>query len=505
MSKDILFNEEARNKVKKGLDTVVQAVGGTIGPCGRNVFIDDQVSPKITNDGVSIAAQITLEDKFENMGAWLAKNAAAQTNDDAGDGTTTTTVLLGSIVDESLARPENPTLVMRSLMEAKQKVLKELKKLARPITDKEILSVARISAEDETLAKLIAEVVGKVGSKSVVTVEDRKDGFETDYQIVQGYEANVGFASPYFRNDPQKARAVHTDIPVLCTAKKLGSIQDLKMFETFDQQNITSMVVVAEEIEPQVLGIFVQTKLVGKMNLLVIRATGPLLEDIAAATGATLIGDDTGVTFTNFDPKKHLGKAKKVVCEEKKTVFLSNAASARVQADRLEMMAAGNPNMFEQKKYRERASKLRGGIAVIRIGSHTDSERNYLKDKAEDAVHAVQSALEEGVVPGGGMAFYRIASDMKPKTVGEEILKKALTAPLRTIIQNAGKDYAEIIKNLPEGEGYDAKNDTYADFLKAGILDPVKVERCALENACSTAALFHTSHAAITDHIEPKD
>lgn len=502
--KQIDFHQEAREKMLKGINIVAEAVGRTIGPKGTNVFIDNAARPKFTNDGHSIAHEIVLPDKLENAGAWVARNACAQTNDDAGDGTTTTVVLLKAVIDECLARPENKTAVMQSLMEAKDKVIKELKKQAKPISSKEVIDVARISAENEELAQLITEVIQKVGSKAVVTVEDRQDGFESDYKLVQGYEAHVGFMSPYFRNDPNKARAVYTDIPVLCTAKKLGTVQDLKFFEKLSQENIGELVIVAEDIEPSILGIFVATKLQGKMNLLVIKATGPLLEDIAASVGATVVSDETGVTFENLE-KKHLGLASKVICEEKKTVFTSGATSAKKQADRLESFAENNPNQFEAKKLKERAAKLRGGVAVIRIGAHTDAERNYLRDKADDTIHSVQSALEEGVVEGGGIALYRIADSIKGNTVGDEILARALTSPLRQIIANAGKDYAGVIKNLPEGQGYDAKKDCYSDFFKEGILDPVKVERCAVENAVSTAAHFITTHASIVDYEKPNE
>lgn len=501
--KDVLFGKDAHERMKKGRDKIYEAVGSTIGPKGRNIFIDDAVNPRFTNDGVTIAHNTTFPDKFENMGAWVYRNASAQTNDDAGDGTTTTVVVLHELIEEAQRRPENPTTIMQSLLAAKPKVIEALKKASVEATD--ILSVARISAENEDLAKLVSEVVKKVGPKSVVTVEDRRDGFTSDYNIVQGYEAHVGFMSPYFRNDPNKPRAVHDNIHVLCSALKFGTVSDLKMFEQFADTGINSLVVVAEDIEPSILGVFVATKLSSKMNLLVIRATGPLLEDIAHATGATLIGPDTGVTFENFDSKKHLGKARKVVCEEKKTLFLSDAKTALTHAERLEALADSNPNQFEAKKARERAAKLRGGVAVIRIGAHTDAERNYLKDKAEDTIRSAQAAMEEGVVEGGGMALYRIASAMKPKTVGEEILQRALTAPLRKIVENAGKDYAGVIKDMPEGMGYDAKNDQYVDMHKSGILDPVKVERCVVENAVSTAAYFITTHGAITEYVEQKD
>lgn len=504
MSKDVRFHKEAVDKMRVGIDTVAQAVALTMGPKGTNVFLDNPVTPKFTNDGASIAHQITLEDTLENAGAWVAKNACAQTNDDAGDGTTTTVVLLKSVIDESLARPENKTVVMQSLMEAKGKAISALKKQAKEITSKEVIDVARISAENEELAQLVTEVVQKVGKDAVITVEDRTDGFTTDYKLVQGYEAHVGFMSPYFQTDKNKARAVHEDIKVLCSAKKLGTVNDLKMFEKFQKDGINDLVIVVEDIEPPILGMFVATHMTASMRLLVIKAQGPLLEDIASATGATVISDETGVTFDNFESSKHLGMAQKVICEEKKTVFVSDAPSAEKQAKRLEAFAKSNPNQFEAKKLKERAQKLRGGIAVIRIGAHTDAERNYLKDKAEDTIHAVQSALEEGVVQGGGIALYRIAESFSDKTIGESILRKALTAPLRQIVTNAGKEYADILKGLPEGQGYDAKGDCYVDFYKAGILDPVKVERCAIENAVSTAGLFITTHCSISDHKEEK-
>lgn len=502
--KDVRFDQEAIGAMRKGMNVVCDAVARTIGPKGTNVFVDDPTTPRFTNDGARIAHNIVLPDKLENAGAWVARNACGQTNDDAGDGTTTTLVLLKAVIDECLSRPENKTLVMQSLMEAKDKAITLLKKQAKSIKQQEVISVARISAENESLAQLITEVIGKVGAKAAITVEDRIDGFESDYKLVQGYEAHVGFESPYFRNDKNKAQAVHADIPVLCVQKKLGTINDLKMFEQFEKEHISSLVIVAQEIDPQILGIFVATHATRKMNLLVIKATGSLLEDIAAATGATVISDETGITFENFDAKEHLGMAKKIISEEKKTIFISGATTAKKHADRLLALAETYMNDFEKKKLRERAAKLKGGIAVIRIGAHTDAERNYLRDKADDTVHSVQSALEEGVVEGGGMALYRISGQISERTIGEQILRKALSAPLRQIVANAGKDYAEIIKNLPEGQGYDAKEDCYSDFFKVGILDPLRVERLALENAVSTAALFITTHCSIVEAAEEK-
>lgn len=497
--KEVRFDTEALDGMLKGMRTVTEAVGKTIGPCGTNVFVDNASTPRFTNDGARIAHEITLPNKLENAGAWVARNACGQTNDDAGDGTTTTLVLLQAVVDECLKRPENKTQVMHSLLEAKKKALDLLKKQSKSITQKDVLSVARISAENEGLAQLVTEVVKKVGSKAVITVEDRQDGFESDYKLVQGYEAHVGFMSPYFRNDPTRARAVHTDIHVLVTRRKIGNLNDItEISKTLESNKISNLVVVAEEMDEKMVGVFVRTNMAGAMNLLAIKATGPLLEDIAAATGATLIDDETGLTFETMD-KSHLGFAAKVICDEKNTIFTSGATSATKHAKRLEAFAAENPNQFEAKRLKERAQKLRGGIAVIRIGAHTDAERNYLKDKAEDTIHAVQSALEEGVVEGGGMALYRIATALRPKTIGEEILSKALRAPLYQIVTNAGKDIADVVSNLLEGKGYDAKKDCYSDFFKEGILDPTRVERCAMENAISTAAHFITTHACVVE------
>lgn len=502
--KQVSFDTEALDGMLKGMRTVTTAVGKTIGPCGTNVFVDNASTPRFTNDGARIAHEITLPNKLENAGAWVARNACGQTNDDAGDGTTTTLVLLQAVVDECLKRPENKTQVMHSLLEAKKKALDLLKKQSKTITQKDVLSVARISAENEELAQLVTDVVKKVGSKAVVTVEDRQDGFESDYKLVQGYEAHVGFMSPYFRNDPTRARAVHTDIHILVTRRKIGNLNDItEISKVLESAKISNLVIVGEEIDEKMVGVFVRTNMTGAMNLLAIKATGPLLEDIAAATGATLIDDETGITFETMD-KSHLGFAAKVICDEKNTIFTSGATSAVKHAKRLEAFAAENPNQFEAKRMKERAQKLRGGIAVIRIGAHTDAERNYLKDKAEDTIHAVQSALEEGVVEGGGISLYRIAASLSGKSVGEDILRNALKAPIRQIVANAGKDYAEVISGLTQGKGYDAKKDCYSDFFKEGILDPTRVERCAMENAISTAAHFITTHCAIVEHIEPK-
>lgn len=491
-------------KLLKGVDIVADAVGGTLGPKGRNGFIDDAMVPRITNDGKSIADSITLPDKLENLGAWLVKNAADQTNDDAGDGTTTTTVLLQAIVHEALKRPENPMEIARSLKEALPGIVKAIKASSHKVED--LKQVALISAEDEELASMIADLVEKVGEKGTVMLEESNDG-KNSYEFVNGYEAHVGYYSPHFVTNTQKMIAEYSKIGIFVTEKKISNVGDINhLFTELQKEKVRQLVIVCEDIDQQMLGVFVQNHLMKLFNLLVIKATGPLLEDIAYATGATPVSDTTGVNFDNFDVKQHLGHALKVKSEEKRTVFVSDAKSAKEQATRLENFAENNPDKFQAKKARERAAKLRGGVAVMRVGSASTVDMGYLKDKAEDAIHATQAALEEGVVEGGGMCLWHIAQTLKGKTVGEQILKKALTAPLRKICENAGKEYTDVAGNLTvlSKMGYDAQYDEYPDMIAKGIIDPAKVERCAITNALLNAAQFITTHVAITDKPEEK-
>lgn len=484
----------------EGFDIAANAVGGTLGPRGRNVFIDDALAPKITNDGATIAQNIVLSDKIKNAGVGIVKNTSGQTNDDAGDGTTTTAVILQSIVHECLKRPENPMLIEDSLKKASLKVISELKKKSTPITLEKIKDITDISAEDEEISNTVSTILKKIGKDAVVTVEDSNDS-NTSYEIVDGYEAHLGFMSPVFINDTKRARAVMNDVPVFVTEKKISTIQDIApLFEKLKANGINSMVIVCDDIETPMLGIFAASKATGAFNSIVIRATGDILKDIEATVGATRVSDTTGLSFAMVDVKKHLGFVKKVVSDANKTLFIpQDTASATMWANHLQKTYDLEHNLYIKERLNKRISQLRGGIAIMRVGSHTDFDREFKKLKAEDAIKAAKAALEEGIVEGGGMALWRIADKMKPKTIGEEILKKALTSPLRKIIENAGKDYAEIVKDLPEGMGYDAKEDTYADLFKMGIIDPTKVERCAVENSVSNAAKFITTFATITD------
>ena len=501
MSKEVTFNP--MEKMLVGFNKAANAVTGTLGPCGRNVFIDDAMTPKITNDGATIAQNIILEDKIENMGAYLIRNTSSQTNDDAGDGTTTTAVLLQAIVHECMKRTENPMFIKNELKASSENILAQLKKRAQKIETKDIHRVAEISAENKELAKMITDIIHKVGEKAVITVEDSRD-FKTDYEIVEGYEAPVGFMSPVFITDAKKSRAVMTDVAVLCCEKKIASVSDIApIFEQFKKAGINQAVVVCEDIENSMLGVLVNSKMVGSFNSIVIKATGQLLEDISEFVGATRVSDQTGITFQNIDLQLHVGKAKKVVSNANRSLFIADGGNGENHARKLEKDAVNEHNQYIKKRLIERTAKLRGGVAVLRIGAPTDFERDYLRLKAEDAVKAVQAALEEGIVEGGGMTLWRIAQTMKPKTVGEIILKNALQAPLRKICENAGKDYTEIVSTMPTGYGYDARNDKHVDMLAEGIIDPAKVERCALENAVSSASTFITTFACISDYVAP--
>lgn len=511
---------ESMDAMLEGFDKAANALAGTIGPKGRNVFIKGTI-PRITNDGAKISHEIIFRDELKDSGAYIIRNVSAQQNDDVGDGTTTVAVLTKAILHEVLRRPESPMTIGPSLKEAGEKVLKSLAKRAKKLDKKDIYKVALISAEHPELAKLITEIVGKLGDKAVINVEDSKT-FATDYEIRDGFEVHVGFMSPRFITEKKSARAIYQDIPVLCTEKKISSIADIApifdmfAFETKDgkivkdladkpvpsKNPITSCVIVCDDIDDSMLGIFVRSFEMKTFNALVIRANSMLLDDIAGYTGSTIISNSTGVSFQNFK-REHLGFCKKIISDANKTLFIGDGKRHLEYADALAVKAEGEPNMYTQKNIQTRVAKLRGGIAVLRIGASTDTEREPLKDKAEDAVKATQAALAEGIVEGGGITLYRLASELTPKTVGEEILKKALTAPLKQIVENCDKDYAEIIKNMPDGLGYDAKEDRYVPMLSHGIIDPVKVTRCALENSVSAISKFMTVFLTITDDKDP--
>lgn len=515
MSKTVIFNPI--QKMLVGLDIAADAVCITLGPKGGNVGIDDPTFPKTINEGGTIAYNIILDDRVENAGANIIRNTTAQTTDDAGDGRSTTAALIKGLAHACIERPENPMEIRESLNQACQKVLKKIGKKSKKITKKDVEKVALISCEDKEIARLISEIVSKLGEKAVINVEDSKT-FATEYEITDGYEAHVGFMSPRFITDKKTAKSTYSDISVLCTEKKISNLSDISnifndfAFEVKNGQKvphsnpITSCIIICDDIDDSMLGMFVQNFEMKIFNALVIRATSLLLEDIAGYTGAKIISNSTGVTFQNFK-REYLGFAKKVVSDANKTLFIGNGFSHKQYAKELGAKAEGEPNMYTQKNMEKRVAKLLGGIAVLRIGAATDYEREYKKPKAEDAVRAVKGALEEGVIEGGGMALWRIAQEIKPKTIGEAVLKKALVTPLQWIIKNAGLDYAEVVMNLPKDKGFNAKTLKYENLFETGIQDPTKVERCALENAISSVGIFITTNAIIIDTVktdEPK-
>lgn len=497
MSK-IIFRNEAKEKMLKGLDTVAEAVGGTLGPKGLNVIIERPYQPIITNDGATVAVSVELEDKFENLGAGIVRNVASQTNDDAGDGTTTTAVLLQAIVHECLKRPENPMAIRESLIKASEEAINLLKAKSRDVKPEDLEAVAYISSENQELAKMITDLLKKLGDKAIINIEDSKT-FSSGIETTPGYDAPVGFLSAYFVNDPKVGKANFDDVHVLVSEKKLGSLTDLKpIAQIFDKQKIATCVFVVDDIDESILGVLVKNSLQGIFKSVVIKAHGEVLEDIAAATGANIISDKHGITWQNVK-LNDLGTAKKVSVSAQKSLFLGTGVNGMVRATELEAQAENEDNEYRKKKLKDRASKLRGGVGVIRIGAATDYERDYLKLKAEDAVRAVQAALEEGIVEGGGMALWRVANELPSETIGEQILKRALTSPLKRIIENAGRDYSEITKEFKAYEGYDAKQNRILPLVQHGIIDPTKVEKCALQNAVSAASTFITTFAAITN------
>ncbi len=530
MAKQILFSEDARKSIAKGLSHAAHAVKVTLGPKGRNVVIEKSYGgPRITNDGVSIAKEISLPDRFENMGAEIVKEVASKTNDTAGDGTTTSVVLLEALVTEGLAHVQKGANAMgiRSGMEkAKDAALAELKKMAKPVKGKsEVKQVASISAESEELGQIIAEAVEKVGSSGVVTVEESQ-GMELSYDIVEGMQLDKGYASAYMVTSPERMEAEMKDALVLLTDKKIGNVQEiLPLLEKVIQSGKKELVIIADDFEGDALSTFIVNKLRGAFSVLAVKAPGygdrkkDMLADIATLVGGQVVSNELGMTFESANLSV-LGKAARVVATKDTTTIVGGKgkkADIAARIAQLEKQIGLSDSKFDKEKLEERIAKMSGGVAVISVGAATETEMKYLKDKIDDAVKATKASIEEGIIPGGGTALAKIAKKLAnqehklsaDEKSGFDIVVRALEMPLAQIVMNAGKDDASaVVAKVQSGKanaGYDAKNDeVIEDMLEAGIVDPAKMPRMALENSVSAAAILLTTEAAIADIPEPK-
>lgn len=531
MAKQILFSEDARQAIARGVAQAARAVKVTLGPKGRNVVMEKSYGgPRITNDGVSIAKEISLKDRFENMGAEIVKEVASKTNDTAGDGTTTSVVLLEALVEEGLAHVQKGAnaMAIRSGMEkAKLAALAELKSMAKPVKGKaEVKQVASISAESDVLGSIIAEAVEKVGSSGVVTVEESQ-GMELSYDIVEGLQIDKGYVSAYMVTNPERMEAEMKDALILITDKKIGNVQEiLPLLEKVVQSGKKELVIIADDVEGDALSTFIVNKLRGAFSVLAVKAPGygdrkkDLLADIATVVGAQVISNEVGMTFENATLSM-LGKASRVVATKDSTTIVGGKGKKTDIAARVSQMKAqieNSDSKFDTEKLEERIAKLSGGVAVISVGAATETEMKYLKDKIDDAVKATKASIEEGIIPGGGTALAKIAKKLLAHTgkmsvdeqVGYDIVTRALETPLAQIAINAGKDDAAmIVAKVQEGKahaGYNAATDEVVDdMLAAGIVDPAKMPRMALENAVSAAAILLTTEAAIADIPEPKN
>jgi chaperonin GroEL len=531
-AKQLVFGEDARRRLKAGIDVVATAVATTLGPKGRNVALDRKFgSPTVTHDGVTVAKEIELEDPFENMGAQLLKEAATKTNDIAGDGTTTSTVLAHAIVSEglkTLAAGANPMLLKHGIEAAAKAVADAIKKSAIEISTKEdIANVASISAQDRQIGELIADVMDKVGKDGVITVEESK-GLEFEKEYVEGMQFDRGYISAYFITDNDHMEAVINDAYVLIYDKKISAAQDIvPVLEKLVQIGKRDLVIIAEDVDGESLATLVLNKLRGMLNVLAVKAPGfgdrrkAMLQDIATLTGAMVISDEMGKkleTTTIAD----LGRAEKVVSDKDNTTIISGkgdekAIKARIEQIKVEIDKTTSD--YDREKLQERLAKMAGGVAIIRVGAATETELKEKKHRVEDALSATRAAVEEGIVPGGGVALINamvaldgIKMGVDDEQIGVNIVRKSLEVPMRKIAENAGKDGSVVVENVRQTQkrqknkniGYDVLRDEFVDMVKGGVIDPAKVTRGALENAASIAAMILTTEALITD-VPEKD
>ncbi len=532
MAKQLVFSEEARRSLKRGIDVLSAAVTTTLGPKGRNVALDKKFgAPTITHDGVTVAKEIELEDPYENMGAQLLKEAATRTNDIAGDGTTTATVLAHAIITEGLknvAAGANPMLIKRGIEAATDAVVEALREMSVDITTKEeIAGVAAISAQDQEIGDLIAEVMDKVGKDGVITVEESKGlDFETEY--VEGMQIDRGYISPYFITDPDRMETILTEPYVLITDKKISAASDMvPVLEKLVQSGRRELLIIAEDIDGEALATLVLNKLRGMLNCLAVKAPGfgdrrkSMLQDMAILTGATVITEEMGRKL-DTSTVDDLGRADKVIATKDDTTIVGGAGQEEQIQGRINQIRAeteASTSDYDKEKLQERLAKLAGGVAIIRVGAATEVELKEKKHRVEDALSATRAAVEEGIVPGGGVALINAISSLDDvkleyadSQVGVTMVRRALEEPLRGIAANAGMDGAVVLETVrrlqvEQGSstlGYDVIANEYGDMLKKQIIDPAKVTRSAVENAASIAAMILTTEALITDIPEPE-
>ncbi len=528
MAKELKFSSEARAEILTGVNALADAVKVTLGPKGRNVVIEKSFgSPTITKDGVTVAKEIELSDKFQNMGAQMVKEVASKTSDTAGDGTTTATVLAQAIYKEGVkyvTAGASPIYVKRGIDKAVEEIVKELKKISKPIQDqKEIAQVGTISANnDETIGSIIAEAMDKVGKEGVITVEEAKS-METTLEVVEGMQFDRGYLSPYFVTDSERMECVLDNPYVLINEKKISAMKDLLPILEQIAKSGRPFIIIAEEVEGEALATLVVNKLRGTLNCCAVKAPGfgdrrkAMLEDIAILTGGQVISEDIGVKLESIT-LKDLGQAKRINVDKDNTTVVDGAGSKGDIEKRVKQIRAQieeSTSDYDKEKLQERLAKLIGGVAVINVGAATETEMKEKKARVEDALHATRAAVEEGIVPGGGVALLRAAKAIDKlkganhdEESGIKIIKRAVQEPLRMIAENAGVEGSIVIDKVLSNDGaafgYNAAADKYEDLLKAGIIDPTKVERTALQNAASVASLMLTTEAMIADKPEEK-
>ncbi|HQN05025.1 MAG TPA: chaperonin GroEL [Anaerolineaceae bacterium] len=526
-AKQLVFSEEARRSLKNGIDILANAVATTLGPKGRNVALDRKFgSPTITHDGVTVAKEIELENPFENMGAQLLKEAATKTNDIAGDGTTTSTVLAHSIVTEglkTLSAGANPMLLKRGIEAASKAVADEIRSQSIGITTKEeIANVATISAQDRAIGSLIAEVMDKVGKDGVITVEESK-GLEFETEYVEGMQFDRGYISPYFITDSEHMESSIEEPYILIHDKKISAASDIvPILEKLVQVGKRELVIIAEDIDGEALATLVLNKLRGMINVLAVKAPGfgdrrkAMMQDIAILTGATVISEETGRKLESVTVAD-LGRAEKVVADKDNTTIVGGKGEEKEIKGRIEQIRIEidkTTSDYDREKLQERLAKLSGGVAIIRVGAATETELKEKKHRVEDALSATRAAVEEGIVPGGGVALInamhvldQVKMTYDDEQIGVNIVRKSLEVPMRKIAENAGKEGSVVVENVRQNQareknkriGYDVISDTFIDMVKGGVIDPAKVTRGALENATSIAAMILTTEALITD------